>query len=248
MPSVIEQKILDGDSYTAGTLLQRLFPDSLYKYGDPLRTSMLRKLSHIHSIHLQGHAQSVNTVQFSPDNRFAITGSNDMTLRLWDARTGDLLSTDSDNQSAVLSASWNHDGSRIVFSCKDGTIRSCSIQDGVIHPLSIRGFGEDYARYVTFDPTGTEIVACFFNGPVLILEDLLGVKGMIPASKNGATYASYSPDGNYLAIAMASNKSIVIIRVSDMSKVATLTGHTDWVRSVEFSPDGKMLVSCSDDR
>jgi WD40 repeat protein len=51
-----------------------------------------------------------------------------------------------------------------------------------------------------------------------------------------------------MAIAMASNKSIVIIRVSDMSPVTTLTGHADWVRSVEFSPDGKKLVSCSDDK
>ena len=249
MPSVIEQKILDGDSYTAGSMLQRLFPDSLYKYGDPLRTSMLRKLSHIHSILLQGHAQSVNTVQFSPDDRFAITGSNDMTIRLWDAKTGELLSSCSDSQNAVLSATWQHDGSMVVYSSKDGLVRSCTVQDGVIHPLYSIDLGASYARFVSFNPTGTEIVACCYNGPVLVLDgEYLRVKGVIPASKSGATYASYSPDGNYMAIAMASNKSIVIIRVSDMSPVTTLTGHADWVRSVEFSPDGKTLVSCSDDK
>ena len=248
MPSVIEQKILDGDSYTAGSLLQRLFPDSLYKYGDPLRTSMLRKLSHNHSTHLQGHTQSVNAVHFSPDGRFAITGSNDMTLRLWDAKTGDLLSTNTNSRNAVLSASWSHDGSRVVFSSKDGFVRTCVIQDGGIIQLDSVELKDTYARFVTFNRSGSEIVVCCFNGPVYILDDALKTWKIVLTSKSGATYASYSPDGNYMAIAMASNKSIVIKRVSDLSTVTTLTGHTDWVRSVEFSPDGKSLVSCSDDR
>ena len=194
-------------------------------------------------------ARNKNTVQFSPDDRFAITGSNDMTIRLWDAKTGELLSSCSDSQNAVLSATWKHDGSMVVYSSKDGLVRSCTVQDGVIHPLYSIDLGASYARFVSFNPTGTEIVACCYNGPVLVLDgEYLRVKGVIPASKSGATYASYSPDGNYMAIAMASNKSIVIIRVSDMSPVTTLTGHADWVRSVEFSPDGKKLVSCSDDK
>jgi WD40 repeat protein len=37
-------------------------------------------------------------------------------------------------------------------------------------------------------------------------------------------------------------------RVSDGSLVRTLTGHTDWVNSVSFSPDGSLLASGSDDK
>ena len=28
----------------------------------------------------------------------------------------------------------------------------------------------------------------------------------------------------------------------------TLSGHSNWVRSAKFSPDGRLIVSCSDDK
>ena len=28
----------------------------------------------------------------------------------------------------------------------------------------------------------------------------------------------------------------------------SFTGHTNWVRCARFSPDGKLIVSCSDDK
>jgi len=42
--------------------------------------------------------------------------------------------------------------------------------------------------------------------------------------------------------------TIRVWRVSDGALVRTLTGHTGFVYSVAFSPDGNLLVSGSDDR
>ncbi len=36
----------------------------------------------------KGHSDDVNSVAFSPDGRFALSGSRDDTLRLWDVKTG----------------------------------------------------------------------------------------------------------------------------------------------------------------
>ena len=248
LPPVIEQKLLDGDSYSASSLLLRLFPDTLYKYGDPTRTSLLRVLSHNHSTLLQGHSQSVNAVQFSHDGRYAISGSNDMTLKLWDVKTGALLSSNSISRNAVLSVSWNQDNTHIVFSSKDGYVRTCSIQNGILCNVDSLKM-KDYARFVTYNPSGTEIIACCVDGYVRVLDvNGLTEKESFRVSKNGATYVSYSPDESLMAIATGSNKTIAIRRVSNKAVITTLSGHNDWVRSVEFSPDGSALVSCSDDR
>lgn len=45
------------------------------------------------------------------------------------------------------------------------------------------------------------------------------------------------------------NHTIMIWDAMNMKPITSLNGgHTDWVRSVEFSPDGNKLVSCSDDK
>ena len=53
---------------------------------------------------------------------------------------------------------------------------------------------------------------------------------------------AFSPDGQFLASPIMIN-SVGIFRVSDGSLVRTLTGHTDWVNSVSFSPDGSLIAS-----
>ena len=40
---------------------------------------------------LRGHTMSVTSVAFSPDGKCIVSGSDDETIRLWDAETGTLL-------------------------------------------------------------------------------------------------------------------------------------------------------------
>ena len=57
---------------------------------------------------------------------------------------------------------------------------------------------------------------------------------------------AYSPDSTRLAV--ASSIGIWIYNVETGEEIDLLTGHTDWVVSVSFSPDGTTLASGSEDR
>jgi WD40 repeat protein len=57
----------------------------------------------------------------------------------------------------------------------------------------------------------------------------------------------FSRDGEIL-ITGDTNGEIHLRRVATGEQIATLKGHTDWVRSLALSPDGKLLASGSSDR
>src|SRR5262249_24080135 len=63
---------------------------------------------------LKGHTGYVNSVSFSPDGTRIVTGSGDLTVKLWDARTGAELLELKGHTGFVMSASFSPDGTRIV--------------------------------------------------------------------------------------------------------------------------------------
>ena len=57
---------------------------------------------------------------------------------------------------------------------------------------------------------------------------------------------TYSPDGTKLAV--ASSIGIWIYNAQTGEEIDLITGHTDWVLSIAFSPDGNTIASGSSDK
>ena len=51
---------------------------------------------------LTGHSNNVFAVSFSPDGRQIVSGSEDRTLKVWDAQTGQMLQTIVDHKNGSL--------------------------------------------------------------------------------------------------------------------------------------------------
>jgi hypothetical protein len=95
-------------------------------------------------------------VAFSPDGTRLLTGSDDRTARVWDARTGTPLLELKGHTGSVRSVAFSPDGTRLVTGSLDRTARVWDARTGT-PLLELKGHPRGVGR-VAFSPDGTRIV------------------------------------------------------------------------------------------
>jgi WD40 repeat protein len=106
-------------------------------------------------LQLQGHDGQVNSVAFSPDGSKIISGSDDKTIRVWDASTGiEMLPPLRGHDGSISSVAFSPDGSKIISGSSDKTIRVWDASTGIemLPPLrghdDLRFFRRILARWI----------------------------------------------------------------------------------------------------
>jgi WD40 repeat protein len=90
---------------------------------------------------LEGHTESVNSVAFSADGLRIVSGSDDHTVRIWDAVSGLILHTLKGHTDSVRVVAFSADGLRIVSGSGDYTVRIWDAVSGVIL-YALQGFSQ----------------------------------------------------------------------------------------------------------
>ena len=109
---------------------------------------------------------------------------------------------------------------------------------------------EDDLRSPVFSPDG-QSVAMYASGEVMLLgvADGQPVRRFKSAKADMYEYA-FSPNGDLLAKARGHSAEKVAVEIWDVARGALLkelTGHSEEIVGLAFSPDGKMLASASRD-
>ncbi|RYP60389.1 hypothetical protein DL771_010532 [Monosporascus sp. 5C6A] len=91
---------------------------------------------------LEGHGGSVSSVAFSPDGSRLASGSNDRTVKVWDAATGACLSTLKSHSGPVDSVAFSPDGNYLITNA--GTIPLPASSKNNLLPTAPQQFPNDY--------------------------------------------------------------------------------------------------------
>jgi WD40 repeat protein/serine/threonine protein kinase len=191
------------------------------------------------------HEKDLEHATFSPDGRRVITASQDHTACVWDAVTGNAI-TSLRHDNVVRKAAFSPDGRLAITGSNDRTARVWDSSSGqsVGQPLRHDGPVED----VSFSADGRRVVTASTDKTARVWDAFTG-QPVTPLLKHASWLytASFSSDGRYVVTA-SHDKTAQIWDAATGERVGPALQHTGEVKSAVFSPDGRQVITASEDR
>ena len=113
---------------------------------------------------LQGHTDQVNSVAFSPDGNQIVSGSDDRSVRVWDAKTGEQLMELQGHINRVISVAFSPKGNQIVSGSWDERVWVWDAKTGE-QLRELQGHTGN-VNSVAFSPDGNKIVSSSWDKSV----------------------------------------------------------------------------------
>jgi WD40 repeat protein len=105
---------------------------------------------------LEGHSSWVTSVAFSPNGLYALSGSDDNTMKLWDWQRGEVIQTLEGHNDGVNSVAFSPDGKYALSGSDDNTLKLWDWKKGIVKAWFNL---ESLAFCCAFSPDGQFIAA-----------------------------------------------------------------------------------------
>jgi len=200
---------------------------------------------------LSGHNQTVASVVLSSDGQFALSGSWDKTMRLWDLNQGCTVRTFHGHTSDVNSVAFSGDNRQIVSGSRDRTIKLwntlAECKYTIMESESCSDMHTDWVSSVVFSPSAKmplivsagwdKLVKVWNLSNCKLRTNLVGHTGVVYAT-------AVSPDGS-LCASGGKDGTAMLWDVNDGKHLYSLDAGSN-INALCFSPKNYWLVAATD--
>jgi len=191
---------------------------------------------------LKGHNHFVSDVVISSDGQFALSGSWDATLRLWEIATGKCTRRFVGHTKDVLSVAFSSDNRQIVSASRDRTVKlwntlgECKftiIEDGHSEWVSCVRFPPTPNAPVIVSAGWDKLVKVWGSNTCRLKTNLVGHTGYlntVTVSPDGSLCASGGKDGVAMLWDLSEGKRLYVLEAGDI------------IHSLVFSPNRYWLL------
>ncbi len=212
-----------------------------------LLAAILERESQVpNGIRLPASGRSVT--RFSPDGSIVIIGSDDGSVRLWEAETGKQIGETLRHDGQVHSVDFSADGTMALTASADKTAQVWEVASGA-RLLTLRHAAA--ATCARFSPDGGIIATASAYGNIQMWDSTTGVKVgssllHVGSSTDFANSVDFSPDGRRL-VTTSGDKTARLWLVATGKQIGRDLTHDDTINMARFNHDGTHLVTASAD-
>jgi WD40 repeat protein len=192
-----------------------------------------------------GHTGYMEAFAFSPDGKMLATANDDRTVRVWSTANLRNLYTIRGHGSQVQCVAWSSDSKRLATGSSDRTVKIWDVarRDPILPDESVASY------FATAFSSDNQLIALGStrDGYVKLWNLSTGLElASFDESGSAIRCAAFSRDNELLATGV--DHTVELWNVATGGFIRTLRGHTGNVRSMDFSPDRKLMISGGEDR
>ncbi len=195
----------------------------------------------------EGDPRAVMRLGWSPDGRTLVGALSSHTLRVWDARNGQMIHRRfGGHQGPVAAVAFSPDGRTIASASYDRTVKLWKPEDPKQPLATLRGH-TDEVRAVAFSPDGQRIASAGLDRSLRVWNAQSGAPLAVIWGHPGAVLSlAFGPDSKRVVTASA-DETVRVWDTTSGQELCTFRGHTGEVVAVAFSPDGRDVASAGAD-